>query len=408
MKCANALYKEYSPCKEKVSEHCLESLCNHEEIYDCYKYKEQLASGVKKRCENKILKICSKCNLNMTSIECYKEDIECNTKVTASLVCEHSITWRCGVDDDPRHMNVLECCLACVIPLWNEEVKKVITKPSKQDVASFQDRSTYKILGTLDNIRIISNDIIDASPEIYHKHMHSRQNIIKIFSDILRTDNGKDDVILSLPPPAMGALNDIDNYDLVFQNIPEKTPAKKIIENFSKNTLNRYGFGNRLLLLTDDNLKKQKASDDGLIHVIVGVAYKHKCLENAAQFRIDDSKSSVNKAGKTMEMNKKKGYDCVDVYNPNKGVESVSARVYWHPSVAIPIMNITFKLHIDCMVCFDHFTEKEGLRCSKGHLVCWETCFFPYAESAGKPGAIGRSIDKDGNLKCPCMDCDQR
>jgi hypothetical protein len=405
MKCANALYKEYSPCREKISEYCAKSLCNYEEIYDCYKYIEQVASGMKKRCENKVLKICSKCNINMTNIECYKEDIECNAEVTGSLVCDHSNTWICGVNDDPRLMNVLECCLACVIPLWDNEIKTIITKPNRQAIKSFQDMSTHKILETLENISVISKDLLEVSIETYHKHMDSRNIINKVFVDVLR----KDDIILSLPPPAIGAVNDMDNYDLVFQKIPVgNNNEKKMIVNFSKNTDTRYGLGNRLLLLTDDNLKKQKACEDGLIHIIVGVAYKHKCLEITPQFRIDDNPPSKNKANKSMEMNKKKGYDCVDVYNPNKEVEnSVSARVYWHPFVATPMMNITFKLHINCMVCFDHFTEKEGLRCSKGHLVCWE-CFVPYAKSAGEPDAIGRSIDKEGNLKCPCTDCDQR
>lgn len=58
-----------------------------------------------------------------------------------------------------------------------------------------------------------------------------------------------------------------------------------------------------------------------------------------------------------------------------------------------------------CLICCDDYLHADGFFCVNKHFVCWENCFDPYLESAGKPGAIGRSVDKVGNLMCPCPDC---
>lgn len=52
-----------------------------------------------------------------------------------------------------------------------------------------------------------------------------------------------------------------------------------------------------------------------------------------------------------------------------------------------------------CAVCMDRFNELEGVFCANRHFICSD-CFGEYAKSAGDPGAIGRTLSEQGDLRC--------
>ena len=79
----------------------------------------------------------------------------------------------------------------------------------------------------------------------------------------------------------------------------------------------------------------------------------------------------------------------------------VLKRVFWGTGSVIPLAIVSVKLHVPCVICMDSFTASEGFSCSNGHFICWESCFDGYVKTSSEPGAVGRSVDISGNLKCP-------
>ena len=426
MSCVRAFYKAFKPCVKIVTETCLKETCAFTATYKCSELTARNARGYQ-RCENFVSKMCVTCGINQVRVPCYQEDVVCLQMVKAELRCDHEISWRCGTEPDPRlDPEGTPNCQACVIPQWHAAIKQT---SSERLFSSIEQRCRMAIRNSSESISEVleSADLVYTEKQ-YTSHLTSRTKILKTFSDMLsRGNKGR----LALPPPAPGSPDDLDNYDLVFRTNTIKPSEKgNASVEFMKKKFTTYGYGAKFSLLTAENLRMAKPDDNGVLHICVGMAYRHCCLESTPQFCPGDGKNgkngnnrnrhrkgfgtqkveNENMANKQLNTRVQSGYDCVDVYEGAKDEEGagVGERVYWSDGVVIPLSVMSLKLHVMCEICRDHYFSEQGLSCSKRHFICWENCFYPYVQSTGTPNAPAGLIDTDGNLKCPNMQCKDR
>jgi hypothetical protein len=357
------------------------------------------------RCEKNVSKLCTICSVNKLSVKCSKDLVECRKIVKADLECKHEISWVCGLNPDPRldPPGTLNCA-KCVVPHW----RSAIDDKAPKDSSNMEQAGRKKVMDTLFSLcKVLESQEVPLQGAYYEKHLDTRNRILKVYSDILERGNVTK---LTLPPPGPGSASDIDNYDVVFQST-----ASNDFKGYMK-VDTKYGLGYRLLPLTFENLFREKPGDDGLLHICIGLAYKHQCLPETFQFRMGDSAGERNKANIQSQKRMSCGFDCVDVYLPDKAKAKdtapeekaktlPTARVYWYDYIALPLCVVSLKLHIQCMLCFDYYSAGEGICCSEGHLVCWEGCFGGYVDSCGKPDATGSLVNTSGWVKCPHPKC---
>jgi hypothetical protein len=407
MHCSRALYRQYEPCSEAITETCPEDNCQHTEHYDCHKLAELRASGLRK-CSNKVLKTCLKCNINEVKIPCFVQDVVCNATATAVIGCQHEISWTCGRDTDPRldPPGTLNC-IACVILKWRNAIG--VQHFVKFD--AFEAVSRLAVVAALDTVHseVVSNEVLTVSDLLYENHLKTRAAILKAYTDLLSRDSKSK---LSLPPSAPGSVDDLSNYDIVYLKTTERDTAKCSAE-FMKKKDTRYGFGFKVHLLTRGNLMREKPSEDGILRICVGLAYRHRCLELTPQFRASDEHADKKHSNRQMQLHKLCGFDCADIHKAGMVRPDVDdaapptplARLYWHDYAVIPLCVADLKLHKMCAICSDFFCEGEGICCSRGHMVCWGECFYPFVAAAAAPDAGAGLVDLDGNMKCPHPGC---
>ena len=333
--------------------------------------------------------------------------VECRKHVKADLKCHHETSWVCGKDKDPRldPPDTLNC-VECVVPLW----RSAITAETPEDFTVMELTGRKKAKDTLLSLLSLP-EVLESRDYVlqklfFHSHLRERKNILNVYARNI--EQGISGMVI--PPPAPGSITDMENYDVVFQSIPSNDfKGYKKIDT-------KYGLGYRLLPLTVENLRRERPGEDGLLRICVGLAYKHKCLEDTFQFRKGDGPLDKKEANTQSLMRMSCGYDCVDVHLPDKAEQrnaeleekaanTPAARVYWYDDIAMPLCIVSLKLHIQCILCFDSFSAGEGMCCSNGHLVCWESCFKGYIDSCGTADAPGSSVDTLGNVKCPHPKC---
>ena len=363
-------------------------------------------------CRNMVSKLCIRCKVNSKKVECYKVDVECNAKVTATVKCEHEVTWHCGRDDDPRlDPPEVQNCLACVLPKWR---LASIPKADDDEYDDMRLACRDEIVKSVSSLSALikKSEPIEWSYLDYLAHLVGRQTVMTKYGDFL--DESRSSKILSLPPPNCGSQGFFDYYDIVFRTIDKKQDAEKMKNRFGNRAETKYGCGTRLLLLSEGNLRMQQPSKDGVLRICVGVAFRHRCLEDSPPFCVGKSKEDLAAAEKQAGERRKSGYDCVHEHIGKARAEDgtgapPSSRVYWTPAVAMPLRIVDLMLHTRCEICTEYRTEDEGLRCSNNHLVCWdEDCLESYVNNAGKPGGLPGLIDGDGNLRCPHPGCTDR
>ena len=398
-----------------ITENCPKPTCNFTTSYPCFKFHEERKSGLKK-CRNMVSKRCVKCGVNDKLVECFKEEVECQEIVKIALSCEHEVTWLCGSENDPRldPPGALNC-LACVIIMWRNASSNSQTTKSESDILKSFRESIFQSLKSLpgliiqDSLKVID---LKLTSEDFSEHFNSRKKLLKGYLDMLpmsKEMKGK----YTVPPLRAGEDSFLQNYDLVFKDMSDsnvmvdnENDQNRLKTQFRKLIDTKYGFGNRLLLLTEDNLRKQKPSNDGILRICVGLAFRHSCLSDTPQFRIGDKKNEVAQANKQSKIRMNLGYDCVDAAAA-KGSSGPSARIYWYAMTSIPLQVVSVKLHSKCSICGDYYAAGEGLCCSKKHIVCWD-CLDSYIESVAAPGALAGLIDDNGNVKCPVLGCTDR
>eukprot|EP00607_Mallomonas_marina_P003106 CAMPEP_0182437222 /NCGR_PEP_ID=MMETSP1167-20130531/84899_1 /TAXON_ID=2988 /ORGANISM="Mallomonas Sp, Strain CCMP3275" /LENGTH=447 /DNA_ID=CAMNT_0024630061 /DNA_START=1092 /DNA_END=2435 /DNA_ORIENTATION=- len=239
---------------------------------------------------------------------------------------------------------------------------------------------------------------LDIRPLI-DQHIQGRISIARTIHDIMSKD---DKIETLLPPPSIGSLDDNNNYHLVFR-VTEKTLSaieddkNKEIGMYRKGPT-VYGPGVRLELFTKDNLAHCDFSSEGTLQISIGLAYFYRIKTITPPFRVTEDKAAKKRASATSMKMVKSGYDCIEVSLDDT---EASEHVYWVPGTVVPLEIVTIKKRLQCSICMEKFFETEGYNCENHHFICWESCFEGYIQSASEPGAIGRSIDTDGNLKCP-------
>ena len=427
MSCCDAYGEVKSLCTEPVSIECPEDYCKMSRIVECHKYEADKRKGNKARCTNKVEKICMTCEVGKKQVECYQFVRECKQEVTVALRCGHETSWRCGVDEDPRHQQGY-VCKACLLPLWSEAVE--ISKNVDQD----------SINEFIRNSRELVQDTVGSLCEIIYREEVPLQNIIESHKRVRASIIKKNKEILAgsskgsfsrYPPPAMGSNGDIENYGVVFTpivNHDAKKNKNQKEKNIQKNDMNSgkndvelvlkslqakkptlYGSGIQVQDVSMNTLAECQPSSDGLISICVGVAFRFRSLTNTKPFR--STQENMNKKN-TEKENKNanrlasekinQGYDCVQTI-ANEEKDSMTY-VYWEVGVIVPLYIFKVKLHMKCILCLDYFTSIDGYSCKNHHFICWEPCFEGYVNSAKEAGAIARSFDKEGNLRCP--ECD--
>ena len=419
MSCVDAFMNQRPPCKEEVIIVCERDGCGCERRYSCDRFEAIRASGLPDPCMNIIQKLCGKCGVNKKAVACSKDNIECASRVTATLTCGHKSSWTCGSDSDPRDRSPLECCKACVFPLWDACINEgkpedrsltVDFAKSVQDrVYNFIEQKFYEIgqkYSQFDFMPILLDDVC--------KHANARTRIMQNFKEAM----SKDRVQLSLPPVELSQNHFVEeHYDVVIAPIDRfGKDLKTMKQNFLNNTATIYGRGARFGLLSEDNVKAMKLSADGEISLCVGVAFRLRVLRDASPFIPNINfqgkngnnlrKKADEEANAKVRMMQDQGFDCVDWMVQKVGKNTFTGdRVYWQAGAVVPVGKVSVKLQYQCVVCQDYYLLKDGLRCASSHFLCWENCFFEYIKAAMEPGAIGRCVDKNGNLTCPgCKD----
>ena len=342
----------------------------------------------------------------MTKVSCYIENVNCNSQVLAPLQCEHEASWLCGTDVDPRlNTTGVSNCLPCIIGKWDEAKKK------EEEIfiaySDIEEKCQKKVSDVLLSYnQIVKSDNMDfvrVDTEYVH-HKKCRLSLINSYLDLLRAHGSNK---FSEPQSDMSSPDFLDNYDIVFKEIKNwNGGAEKDIvgarEILTKRTTTKYGFGNELTLLTENNLKQIICSRGGSdkIRICLGVAFKQHCLEDTPPFIVTKQHSRDNELKQQVQIRRETGFDCVDV-------KDSSSRVYWESGAVVPLRIVSVQLQYVCQACQDNIDNTDGILCSKKHILCWN-CFHEYAGHLNQPGAIAGSIDSDGNIKCPDLKCTER
>ena len=333
-------------------------------------------------------KTCTICGLNNVDTECYKSAVECRRDVVVQLDCGHDITWTCGVEEDPRTAENLQC-QDCVRPIWDEVSKY---EPSNDDI-----RLTLQLLKNKINILVHQLDpetnviFLEEESEItkFKDHLvNGRNNILKKHLDYLRTANPREKKRFPEIPALPGTPEFADFYDITF--IREKGSL------VSKQTV--YGAGIELRHLTQEALRViSGGADNGKIDIKIVVGFRHNILKNCPQF-VPNTNNKKNKQKANREFNKFKeqGYDSVLFTNDS----GVTKSVYWYAKQIVQFATAELKLHEKCIVCLDAKCNTDGYKCSHHHFLCWE-CMSDFIKASSSPGTVGRNIDAAGNIVCP-------
>ena len=418
MSCVDAFFAERPACFERVSVICEKENCQFERFYSCSALETIRASGVSDPCTNPIEKVCNICRINKKSVACSKDIVECTRRVCTTLPCGHQASWVCGTDTDPRTKDPFDCCKGCLFPLWDSMILEgkqdnpTLTKDFAVFVHDqFQSIVERKLIEMgqrevrFDRVSLLLNDL--------KKHVEARTRILQGFKAAMQKDTAR----LSLPPPSLFDKGMGESfYDLVFKIPKSSNEAPNAFkQNFSNPSQSDYGHGAKLHLFSPDSLKMIKPSVDGELVFYMGIAFRFRVLCDARPFRIPTQnglqsgnhakklrEQADEMANKTLRVQRAIGFDCVDCQVVEKdGILSPTGqRLYWQSGAVIPLCKVILKLQCQCAVCMDYFPTSDGLRCNSAHFLCWG-CFHDYVNNAKAPGAIGRYVDKNGNLTCP-------
>ena len=228
-------------------------------------------------------KLCQKCHINRVHIECSKQTIECERPVTVVLGCGHETSWVCGTDDDPR-LNPVSC-QPCVYPKWEELIKSDDYSIDENQVLMAQ------IITKIEkNVSEYSNElelnIFDEEKDSFLRHLNNhiecRPNIVRRYFENAKCTGA------TLSMPWTSSLIDMGFYEFVFTQVDNTRGLEKFEQ---KPTL--YGKGYDLTVLSDKALAKCKPNVKGLIHILIGCAFKFNTCEFSSPFCAPNGKKGT-------------------------------------------------------------------------------------------------------------------
>lgn len=255
--CSNVYWKSYSPCVEPVTNKCPKIDCGHETKVQCHKYTANKLANKTFYCMNRLEKLCQKCQVNKVEVQCCKALFECHSEVSLVLEgCGHEIVWKCGDDEDPR-LNSNRCKF-CVYVKWEKLI-------ANSDKVNENPRLMGKILVDIKKV-LLGYDkqakFVDINflPDLSN-HVQCRPIIINRYLENARY-NG--DLINS---PQIHSLVDEKLYEKVFVQV-------KSVEDKLEQIPTLYGKGYEMTVLSESALSLCKPDSDGLVNILVGVAFR--------------------------------------------------------------------------------------------------------------------------------------
>ena len=384
--CSNVCWQKFSPCDDLVSIECAESDCKHKRSVPCHVDAADKRAGKKQVCKNVVSRICKRCRINKVDVECSQVVIECNTKATAILACTHEVSWSCGTDTDPRE-DTAKFCQTCVWEKWEKLLKSDISFDQNKELI---EQIKTKINRFFGDFEIETNQPV-ALPANFDNHNKSRQEIV----DRFLSNSTSNDIKIEKPFPASGSIADLSFYELVFVQVNKEFVVDDKFYFESHPT--QYGRGRELIQLNKAGLNSCTPADDGLIHVLVGAAYRFNSLPHSLPYCANLNKKG-NQAANRISLNQKKaGFDCIQTTPDDSEVKKF---IFWEPGACMQLSLIALKVFKLCQICLDYHKEANGYLCSKKHFLCWD-CFEQHVTQASQPDAVGKCVNDQGDLLCP-------
>lgn len=384
--CSNVYWQTYSNCQEQVSIECDKIDCKHNRILSCSMNETEKRSGKRATCKNKVTRICKKCMINKVEIECSQVVIECNNQAIIMLPCNHEVNWLCGTDEDPRKNPAN--CQSCILEKWENVIKRDVPLETNQNLINQIESKIEKIL--VDSVNITKIEKVKF-PDNFEDHNKCRQEIMSRYVANARNN------FINIPSLKTESFADLSYYELVF--IEVKNDFRLNDSFYSEPTNTKYGNGCELKQLNLSSLKSCKPDDNGLIHVLVGAAYRFNILEHSPPYLASKTKSKNKEmnANKISMAQKEKGFDGIQ---SSSNESEVKKFVFWEPGACFKLKLLSLKMFETCKICFDYYPAEKGYSCSKKHFLCWD-CFEQHVKQASEPDSVGKCIDKDGSLLCP-------
>ena len=380
-KCSNAYWGTNLSCEDPVSIECPKADCKYVRTLSCNANAAEQRAGKVYVCKNLVQKICQRCNISKVPTECFQVVVHCNSEVSTKLLCGHEVTWTCGSEEDPRQ-NPLDC-QPCIYPYWE---KFIDSAASVEDNSKLMNKIYYETIKSFGNLAEVKNNVELPLPDL-NEHIKSQKLIMKTYFEAAKSTK------LKLDKPD-GSLVDSKFYKKVFSQVDKKFELKGNIYFEPIDTV--YGRGCELTSLNRAALNKCKPDSEGLIRILVGVAFKHRVLASGPPFCLNLNNKGKQQANKTSLQQKQAGYDCVQ--------SSPEKVVFWETAAAVPLALVTLKNNEECKICLDYYLIDKGYSCKKKHFMCWE-CFENHVKQVSGPDSVGKSVDKDGNLLC--IECDE-
>lgn len=404
--CTEAYLGQIDACEVLVEMECPNG---HKRKQLCHLAQHEHESGDYAQCCVPTRKLCSICCKNEVEIECFKSNVNCEDIVNDTVACGHTVSWRCGVDTDPRIL-VDKPCRFCLLPDWKNAA---LVQSDDAQFASFLANSMGSVRSFFDSFyekELNFSDECEASREPF---VQSRKQIMLRYVD--RLMSSALDLELHVAPRPIE--NADSPYTLVFAELKKGDTAKEAFA-LTKTT---YGRGTALMDLTRRNIDEQCSPIDGKVHLAIGVVFRHRMLTSCAPFVLKTGVKGMERANKQVLYHQERAFDCVQILigadDPKQGEEGndeaeerdvededIGQVLYWSPGIAILLGTADITVQEKCGVCMDHCNREDGYMCSNRHFICWD-CFDGYIASAMAPDAIKRSVNEDGNLKC--MNCDE-
>lgn len=398
--------------------------CGYERLIPCH----DLAEEKTFLCLNLVERTCSECKINSTRVECYKERAFCESEVSATGPCGHSIKWLCG-EKDPRLKPEDYKCVSCLRDRWAEKLDRARVMT---EMVENEETTWPKLLTQVDDPPEFSADVLMAAlrergrtslptsvitgyEQIgefpFRALLSSYCDILESQMDILSkmiSNNESMDVLPKEPPNLSDAS---ECYDIVYTILrPQQTPEESL-----KMVDTQYGLGTRATVLSVENLRKENEKDEakGNFSICVAAAFRHEGVDDFEPFRppaielrrLKGRKTrnaairkANSKARRLMQDFLRRGYD----YICRK--QEPAERVYWKPGTVFPLLKAEIRLTVTCMICFDEILPIKGWRCPHSHTLCRE-CFNNHVQEAMKPGSLQRTVDGEGNVLCPQDNC---
>lgn len=283
--CSKAYWKTYKQCDNLVAVECPKPDCRFQINMPCRDFTAKQLSGKPFVCKNKVDKLCQKCHMNKVKIECSKVAIECLREVSARLDCGHEVSWECGSEEDPR-LNAASC-QQCVHPKWEELISKdsdLCVDDNKVLMAQIITRIEQT---TAEYSKELELTIFDEEKASFvcnlTNHINCRPIIVSRYFESSKSAGDK------LALPKTRSLIDIGYYDFVFMQIENKLGDGNKFEQAP--TI--YGRGCELNILSNKALTECKPNDEGLIHLLIGAAFRFRACDYSSQ----PFCSSLNKKG---------------------------------------------------------------------------------------------------------------